>query len=289
MTVQKYGAQPVERPPGLVPPQPDVRGITELRLHGVGGTTPEDLLADLAPQLVSGDRIAGFFRTADRAGRHVEAYSWGGLTSRSASRVLWLLLFPLALANVAGWMCSPKVWASTWRFHLHRAVVRLTALGMTVNLVLLLAMTTMDIGAYQCGGQPRCVDHWWLSWLRFGSLAGHPAQRVLVGAMVPLLLIAGLIVLAGRSLSRYEQVPPPRKDSDPHTDKAGAVTPARPAAGLADKDFWNGKRSVGDLAIVHIGAALAFLGWLVHYTVRAIPLQAGVAVAAPQLPIPLPQ
>lgn len=281
MPLQRHNAGPVERPAGLVPPAVDLGGVTELRLHGVGGTTPQNLLADDAPQMVSGNRIAGFFRTADRAGNHVEAYSWGGLTSRSATRVLWLLLFPFALANLAGWMCSPKVWASksTWRFCLHRTVVRWAALGMTVNLLLLVAMTTMDIGAYQCGARPGCVDHWWLSWLRFGSLADHPARRLVVGAAIPLLLVIGLTVLAGRSLNRYEQVDPPRKVDDPDRLEVPATTPARPRVGLADKDFWNGKRSVGDLALVHIGVALAFLGWLVQYTARAIPVESGEAVA----------
>jgi hypothetical protein len=283
--LQKHDSRPVERPPGMVPPPVDVPGVTELRVHGVGGTTPESLLVDAAPQLVSGNRIAAFFRTADRAGRHVEAYSWGGLTSRSASRVLWLLLFPFALANLAGWMCSPTVWASKWRFYLHRAVVRWAALGMTVNLLLLVAMTTMDVGAYQCGARPQCVDHWWLRWLRLGALADHPTQRVLAGAAVPLLLIVGLMALAGRSLSRYEQVDPPRKLDDPDRLDACTATLARPKVGLADKDFWNGKRSVGDLALVHVGAALAFLGWLVHYTVRAIPLESGAALTAPGLDV----
>src|SRR5512139_1455689 len=120
MPLQRHDTRPVPRPSGLIPPAAAPSGVTELRLHGVGGTTPENLLADAAPLLVSGDRVAGFYRTADipaaptdavpavpaastgavpaaptgavqghppgtARGRHVEAYSWGGLTSRSAS------------------------------------------------------------------------------------------------------------------------------------------------------------------------------------------------------------
>lgn len=144
----------MERPSGLVPPDVDLAGVTELRLHGVGGTTPENLLADVAPQLVSGNRVAGFYRTADMKGRHVEAYSWGGLTSRSASRVLWLLLLPSALVNLAGWMCTPAAWRRPWRFLLHRAVVRWAGLGLTVNLLLLVTMTSMDVVAFRCGARP---------------------------------------------------------------------------------------------------------------------------------------
>src|SRR5581483_946755 len=87
----------------------------ELRVHGVGGSPPEATRGDLAPEQVMGDAIAGFYRTADHraseadeaerldVGRHVEVYSWGGLTSRSKARVLWLALLPFLFANLAGW------------------------------------------------------------------------------------------------------------------------------------------------------------------------------------------
>ena len=42
-----------------LPAAPGGGGLTELRIHGVGGTPPQDLLHDLAPEQVSGDRIAG--------------------------------------------------------------------------------------------------------------------------------------------------------------------------------------------------------------------------------------
>ena len=104
MPVQINGSAAVERGPGLAPPPVARGGTVELRLHGVGGTTPDNLLGDLAPQQVSGDRIAGFYEAdVDQRGRKVEAYCWGGMTSRSSSRVLWLLLFPFMLVNLAGW------------------------------------------------------------------------------------------------------------------------------------------------------------------------------------------
>jgi len=102
-----------------VPVPADSSGITELRVHGVGGSPPDATLDDLSPEQVAGDGIAGFYRTSDHkagsdddADRHVEVYSWGGLTSRSQTRVLWLVLLPFLLGNLAGWMCS----AATRRF-----------------------------------------------------------------------------------------------------------------------------------------------------------------------------
>ncbi len=37
-------------------PAVDCTGITELRVHGVGGTPPDAILGDLAPEQVWGDR-----------------------------------------------------------------------------------------------------------------------------------------------------------------------------------------------------------------------------------------
>src|SRR6266571_6603624 len=41
--------------------QADCAGVTELRVHGVGGSPPDAMLGDLAPEQVSGDAIAGFY------------------------------------------------------------------------------------------------------------------------------------------------------------------------------------------------------------------------------------
>jgi hypothetical protein len=306
MPVQKHNRRPVARPSGLVPPPADLAGVTELRLHGVGGTTPENLLGDVAPQLVAGDNIAGFFRTADLVApgegaqdtRHVEAYSWGGLTSRSVTRVLWLLLFPFALVNIGGWMCSAKVWQKPWRFYAHRGAMRLAALGLTINLLLLAALITMDVTAYQCANQGPCLNRWWLKWLGYGGLPDLPAARVLIGSLVPLLVIVGLLLLTRRSVQRYENTAPPYSaapvSASSNADSArsavpaqggaqataqpghrhhpvGALTPARPGVGLSDKDFWNGGRSIDRLGRLHAGVGLGFLGWLIAFTVHAMP------------------
>src|SRR3954452_16188913 len=141
--------------------------------------------------------MAGVYRESDRAGRHVEAYSWGGLTSRSGFRVLWLLLFPFALANVAGWMCTPRTHSSTRLFRLHRTAVRWAALGVSVNLLLVVATTAMDLMGYQCGGQHACAEgSWLLRPLREPLLADYPGRRLLVGALLPISLLVLLSILA---------------------------------------------------------------------------------------------
>ncbi|WP_329107840.1 hypothetical protein OG792_05205 [Micromonospora sp. NBC_01699] len=277
MPLVRFDTDPVQRPSGLVPPIPDLTGVTELRLHGVGGTTPQDLLGDDAPLQVSGDRIAGFYRTADVAGRHVEAYSWGGITSRAGSRVLWLLLFPFALANVAGWMCSPRTLASRWRFRLHRTAARWAALCLTVNLLLIAVITALELLAYQCGGQARCADEsWLLRPLRDPLLAGFPGRRLLLGALVPLALVALLAVLTLRSISRYEAVSPPLRVSAPESTRSAA----QPGVGLSDPSFWAGRRSTLDLGFVHLGAGLGFVALSLAHTVHATASAVGAPVSA---------
>ena len=287
MPLQRSDTRTVHRPAGMVPPAADLTGLTELRLHGVGGTTPEDLLADDAPQHVSGDRIAGFYRTADLPDRHVEAYSWGGLTSRSGIRVLWLLLFPFALANVAGWMCTSRTHTCPWRFRLHRGAVRLAALWLTLNLLLIIALTTMELLSYQCGGRRDCAGNsWLLRWLTDPALTGHPGRRLLLGALAPLAVIILLAALSLRSIHRYEETSPPwqmARSSDP--DQRSGRTPrpahsaAQPGFGLADRSFWDGRRSAYDLGCLHVAAGLAFVALTLTHTAGS----ASRLAASPQL------
>lgn len=285
MPLQRHDTRNVHRPAGMVPPAADLTGLTELRLHGVGGTTPEDLLADDAPQHVSGDRIAGFYRTADLPDRHVEAYSWGGLTSRSGTRVLWLLLLPFALANVAGWMCTSRIHTCPWRFRLHRGAVRLAALWLTLNLLLIIALTTMELLGYQCGGQRACAgDTWLLRWLADPALAGHPGRRLLLGALAPLAMVALLAVLSVRSIRRYEETSPPwRLTRSSRRAPSPAHSAAQPGSGLADRSFWDGRRSAYDLGCLHVAAGLAFVALTLTHTAGSASRLADVPTAGPHL------
>ncbi|MYR59510.1 hypothetical protein GTY54_25815, partial [Streptomyces sp. SID625] len=89
----------------------------ELLVHGVGGTTPEQMLDDGRTVRVTGDDTAAVYRRAADAdadaetrprahgGRPVpEAYVWCNLTSGDGSRALWLLLLPFMVVNLAHWM-----------------------------------------------------------------------------------------------------------------------------------------------------------------------------------------
>jgi len=256
----------------------DLSGVTELRVHGVGGTPPDALLGDLAPEQVGGDRIAGFYRTSDHRAvkgdcdtdRHVEAYSWSGLTSRSRSRVLWLALLPFMLGNLAGWMCSPKTRQSSWRFALHRTSAALGALALTVNVALVAVMITADVLAYQAVRAGLAGNQWWLAPLRWPQISGHPARQVLVGVLVPIALILILALLAGRARRRYEAVSPPFRGVEQPKPRLVAAAALDSPRGLANDDFWDGERSVRLLAWLHVAVAVGFLAIVLDVTARAL-------------------
>jgi hypothetical protein len=256
-------------------------GVTELRVHGVGGTPPDAILGDLSPEQVSGDAIAGFYRSSDhRAGdgdrgerldvdRHVEVYSWGGLTSQSKVRVLWLALLPFLFGNLAGWMCSARTRNSTWRFRLHRLAHDLGALALTVNAALIAVMISADVNAYQTTRAGLARHQWWLAPLGWHFVAGHPARQVVLGVLVPVLFVLALVWLASRTW-RYEKVRPPYRVKPEPKQAARKITAAALPAGLADDEFWDGEGSVRLVTWLHLAVVLGFLAIVLGVTARAL-------------------
>jgi hypothetical protein len=246
---------------------PRAAAFVELRIHGVSGTPPEALLDSYEVDQVRGDAVAGFFRrrvdAADRPARArdddgavVEAYSWGGLTSRSWTRALWVLLAPFALVNVAGWMLPPRPSADGPGGRRHRAAlatVRLLGLLSTLLVVVWTCQVAMDFVAFQCGGSVACREgNGWVDAV-FGSgwLSDDPTARVAVGALAPLLLLLVLRRLGRRSTDRYE---------DFATDAFGG---AGPAGTFGDASFWRDEDAVGRFARAHVAAGAAVVATLV--------------------------
>ena len=87
---------------------PDAPDFTELRVHGVSGSTGPVMLEHPAALQVAGDATTMFYRRWTPAGPggagvpwRLEAYSWGGLTESPLASASWLLLAPFMLYNVA--------------------------------------------------------------------------------------------------------------------------------------------------------------------------------------------
>lgn len=251
--------------------------VTEVRVHGVAGAAPETLLGTTSFRQIWGDRIAGFYgadgSVRDRA---VEAYCWGGMTSRSSFRVLWLLLFPFMLANLAGWTCSARVRADRWLFGLHRGCGRLAALAVTLNLLLIASMTTMDLWAYQFGGQPleRSAARWRKAAHAVVDLP-QPGRRLVIGAGVVAVSLLALALLSRHASRRYEQVAPVTGAHAKQPQVSAAALPE----GVADPRFFTGAATVRRLGRLHVSAGLAWLTLLLVY-LAGIASPTGWALAA---------
>lgn len=284
-----------ENPNGQSPDTACLDGLTEIRVHGVGGTPPEELLNDIKPKRVAGDRIAGFYRTSDHRDRHREAYSWGGLTSHSPLRaVLWIPMLPSMLSNMAGWMARRYVtsgddektaepttkWFRRW--------ARIAALALSLNVAVLLTLVSLDTFAYQCLGQQLCRSQLW-GWLNVLLPYERPGFRLAVGGIAPVAVAFLFFRLSSLSRTRYEGIEPPTPTASlPVPEHLSA---AAQAGGLRHPGFWSGWHWHRHLSRLHMAAVVAvsagMLGWCVAELARATDLPAfatvagaGVAVAA---------
>lgn len=256
-----------------VPPEP---GVTEIRVHGVGGTAPEALLEQTGIHQVTGDDKAGLFRgVRPEPHRTVEAYSWGGLTARSRSRALWILLLPFSLVNLAGWMVEPAreydtdggsytahTWQRTAGIRWHETAVLVIGMLTTGMYVAWVALLTVNTIAFQCGAIAECrMGRWYLQPFNHDLFIDHAGRRVVLGLAVPLALLALFWILGQVSRNRYdayqfaEDAAPDGHDAE----RSGSVV-ALP--GFWEADVW--QRALASLHVAAVLSALsAMLGWAV--------------------------
>lgn len=246
----------------------NLTSAVELRIHGVGGTTPEILLGHPHPVQVAGDDTAGFYRPPDSDS--LEAYSWGGITSRSGSRALWLLVLPFALTNAAGFTLKP---GDSPRLRFARGLLRLLALAVTVLFILWVGGLALDLIAYQCGATPACTgQHWWLTFFENRLLQTRPLRRIAVAMLVPAAVIWAMRRATTFTRTRYEEAfagePVDDLPPGPGTDPAGWAT-------LSHRIFWHSTRFGRQLAAAHIGAATAALAGATAFAAWRIRQDAG--------------
>jgi hypothetical protein len=239
-------------------------GQTELRVHGVSGTTPQAVLGFPNLRRVAGDERAGFYRRWYPGGRsadlgksgRLEAYSWGGLTSGPAARAAWLLVLPLMLVNLAHWML-PATPAGPSRRQLlagYTSAVLLRLLGLVLTLTMLLTavLVAVDLVGWQCGRIDRCASTVPVVSGILEELAGSPGRRVAIAAVVPLLVVL-LIGMVGRRTLRT---------TDPEPDATVQRAEDLP---LGRRQFWRGNPGMPMLRATHVAAATALLSALVAW------------------------
>ena len=132
----------------------------ELRVHGVSGTPPEEMLAKPHVLQVDGDDKSRFFRavTGDDEellapdGHTVEGFHWGRYTSGTWLKALWLALIPFGLVNAATFMLpaaerrdgSVDAVARRWRIGA-MAGLRLQAIFLTCVFAFSIGLLLIDI------------------------------------------------------------------------------------------------------------------------------------------------
>ncbi|MFJ9037384.1 hypothetical protein ACIRF8_12455 [Streptomyces sp. NPDC102406] len=236
----------------------------ELLVHGVGGTTPQEMLDDPRTVRVSGDETAAVFRRVEDAdaesraqdyrGKPVpEAYVWCNLTSGNGSRALWLLLLPFMVVNLAHWM-RPDALRRSRAVRFYGLLVRLTGLTLTVLFVAAACEVALDLTAWQCAGTAACGER--RAWLGFLSVDAHgtggwwsqPGRRLALAALAPTALTALLWYLSHRTWSAYESQLPPGHEPEPDDGETSTA--------LGKPGFWYGRRLVARLRAAHTAAGL---------------------------------
>jgi hypothetical protein len=196
--------------------------INEVRVHGVSGTPPREMLyTDPVPRL-DGDQFARIFRkrpsidARHASGRpfNTEAFHWGSLTTGHWLTSVWILLAPFAFANVAGWMALR-------RSAFHRSIIRLAGLALTC------------LGVAQMGYLIVAVPLLFAS----GNGWGESASTVARGATALAYVLAfGAVVLRLSTQSHFDPLSYRRRFELLFSTRVSAMKPdgAKDVAGLWD-------------------------------------------------------
>jgi hypothetical protein len=241
--------------------------VVELRVPGVSGTPPEELLGcptEMLQQL-SGDKVAGVYCCrpgSDTPGTgatspEIEGYYWGGLTSGAATRALWLLFLPFVLIDLAHWMLPPS---KTGRRAPAVAVTLLRLLGLAFTLTLMLASVevVMDVVGWQCASVAHCAAN--LGPAKF--LLNMPRGRQLMFTAIPVAVMPLALTVLGRP---NPPAPIPPVSASAHADAQRNIAPPDAAVTidrvpLAEPSFWNPDDSVKRLRSCHVMAWTSGLG-----------------------------
>ncbi|MFC5219849.1 hypothetical protein [Streptomyces coerulescens] len=261
--------------------------VLELLVHGIEGATPERTLADPRVVQIAGDEIAALHRRAEDAdaeqrphdyqGRTVpETYSWGPLAPGRPGQVLWFLLLPFMLVNLAHWMRPPAL-GHELTIRLHSLLIRLAGLSLTVMVVAAVCELSLDLVAWQCAGQAACArgQSFWLGFLSAESgWWGQPGRRLAVGSLLPCALIYLLWRLSRQTWNAFESQQPlahPPSESD--------YGEAYEMPALSRPGFWYGRRLLARLNSTHTIAGLCTVAMLLVAAPYRYDRQAGGPVA----------
>jgi hypothetical protein len=236
---------PAVGPAGAAAPA-DPTTAVEVRIHGVGGSTPEALLGEAHDHDVeqvpgSGDAQCGVW--CRRRDPDTQGFVWGRLTSQSPYQALWIVLFPFTLLNAAGWMHRRVTDPKDHTVTAVRVVVRILGVLLTATWVLWLGVIIVDLLAHQAARDLRLIG---------------PRPRVGLATLAVIAVMGGLCVVARSTQRRFEHHRPASG-----TDRA----PRRPLNDhetLTSPAFFDHSTDSYRLLLEHavvIAAVAAFVGW----------------------------
>ncbi len=238
----------------------------ELRVHGVSGTPPEEMLARPHVRQVDGDDKSRFFRAVDSDdqelrgtdGHAIEGFHWGRYTSGTWFKALWLALIPFGLVNAATFMLpaaerrdgTVDEAARRWRIGAI-AGLRLQAMFLTVTFAFATGLLLIDIigtrWAYKnLDSIPDGLERW------------VPATAVVVAGLV--------FVFFGRKLRPGPLIAGPASTptADPALQPVDAAVPRHPIdvdpvarrTPFARSEFYQGDSDTPALLALHVTAGL---------------------------------
>jgi hypothetical protein len=271
--MRKVAAPPPPSKPAAGP-KPTTRPAAEIRVHGVGGSSPGSILglgSDTEADVVTfGDRTVVCRRPRDLDDEYapeIEGYVWSGLTSGSSLQPFWLLLLPFTLVNVAGWMHEPV--ASFGRRAVSRIqwIRRLTFLfGLSMTATYIVWATAMLEDSVGTRWLPVKHEEIPYPWFRleggFDGYIGHWRSTPRWGAVlggIAMLLILTLLGFLARSARRAEREPEPFLPAQEVTRGGVAGVGARKDESLRDYGFFNRAKDSGRLLGLHLGFSVVLI------------------------------
>jgi len=276
---------------------------SELRVHGVSGTPPRDLLYSDPVTYDQTGTHTKVYRQTRSGGFDVAAFHWGSLTAGSWVTAFWVLLAPFAFANAAGWMLTSRgPWSRMW--------VRWAGLCLTGLLVAQGAVLLIDLPYHWIKTNPIEVPVPWLT----GPGGRLPPGTVVVGVAA---LTVGFVFLVWRLSTRshfttftgWTQVklvfspkinhllPPRYWEGEPTTDTGGCTSQLLTEdeqwkdpgdEEIADKTLWQEHAFLHRLRRIHLGVGFAVVALslavgsqsLVPTIAAALPVVAGFTLLA---------
>lgn len=246
----------------------------EIRVHGVSGTPPRDILYTDPITISPEDGPTKIYQRRDSdPDFDTIAFHWASLTSGSPRTALWILLAPYSLANAAGWMAgwrhsptpSDETTPNSLRAVLGRIGVR--AAGLILTALFVVQTVTAAVVLPQSGDAGL---RWGPFDISFDGLAPRSTTLVLVMVVAALFywLVAyvstrshfssqhrGVSVTkllfqpSGKSMEAASDIP---DGAPPDEDPAGA--------GVGDPRLWGVHPMLHRLRRLHLGLGFLTLG-----------------------------